>query len=97
MPEPHHADEVAVAHLAQFTHALRFVSHDPATNRHRYYLLSWHPTLEGSTVLVCTWGRMHTHGRSRVVCTATQPNVQDIVARIIRRRLHRGYQITEWQ
>ena len=57
VPEHHHADEVAVEHLAQFTHALRFVSHNHTANRHRYYLLSWQPTLEGSTVLVCTWGR----------------------------------------
>ena len=96
MTEHHQADEVAVEQLAQFTHALRFVSHNQTTNRHRYYLLSWQPTLEGSTVLVCTWGRMHTHGRSRIVCTATQPHVQNIVARIIKRRLQRGYHVAEW-
>jgi predicted DNA-binding WGR domain protein len=88
--------EVPVDQLALFTHFLRFESHDPATNRHRYYLLSWQPTLDGSTVLVATWGRMQTHGRSHILCIATQPNVQDLVVRIIKRRLHRGYQVAEW-
>jgi predicted DNA-binding WGR domain protein len=96
VPEHQHADELSVEQLAQFTHAVRFVSHDPATNRHRYYLLSWQRTLDGTTVLVATWGRMQTHGRSRMLCTADQPHVQDLVVRIIKRRFQRGYQVTEW-
>jgi predicted DNA-binding WGR domain protein len=90
------ADAVPIEALVQFTQALRFESHDPATNRHRYYVLSWQPRLDGSMVLVGTWGRMQTHGRSRMLCTADQPNAQEIVARIIRRRLQRGYHVAAW-
>ncbi len=83
--------------LVQFTHYIRFVSLDPSKNRSRFYRISWQPTLDGSSVLVCTWGRLGTYGRSRMLCTANQPNVQDIVARIIRRRVQRGYQVVEWR
>ncbi len=91
------SEDTSLETLAQFTHAIRFESRDPTTNRNRFYLLMWQPMLDGSMVLVCTWGRLQTHGRSRILCTADQPNAQDIVARIIRRRLQRGYQVVEWQ
>ncbi len=96
MTEHQQTEDVPIERLAEFTQAIRLVSHDPATNRRRYYLLSWQPSLDGSIVLVCTWGRLQTLGRSRVLCTADQPNAQDIVARIIRRRLHRGYRVAAW-
>ena len=92
-----HSEDVPIEQIAQFTDYIRLVSRDPAKNRNRFYSLSWQPTLDGSTVLVGTWGRMHTHGRSRILCTADQPNTHDIVARIIRRRLQRGYEVAEWQ
>ena len=95
--DDHQPEPIPIEQLAHFTHAIRFESHDPAKNRHSFYVLSWEQTLDGSTVLVSTWGRMHTYGRSRVMCTATQPNAQDIVARIIRRRLQRGYYVARWQ
>jgi predicted DNA-binding WGR domain protein len=82
--------------LVQFTDYIRFVSRDPTKNRNRFYLLSWQPTLDGSAALVCTWGRLGTAGRSRILCSADQPHAQDTITRIIRRRLQRGYQIVEW-
>ncbi len=90
-------EEIPLEALLQFEHYIRFVSRDPTKNRNRFYLLSWQPTLDGRLVLVCTWGRLGTRGRSRILCAADQPNAQDIIARIIRRRMQRGYQVIEWQ
>jgi len=80
-------EDITTETLVQFTDYIRFVSRDPAKNRNRFYLLSWQPTLDGSAALVCTWGRLGTRGRSRLLCAADQPDAQDIVARIIRRRM----------
>ena len=90
-------EDITTETLVQFTDYIRFVSRDPAKNRNRFYLLSWQPTLDGSAALVCTWGRLGTRGRSRLLCAADQPDAQDIVARIIRRRMQRGYQVVEWR
>jgi predicted DNA-binding WGR domain protein len=95
--EQRQPEEVPLDALVQFTHYIRFVSLDPTKNRSRFYRISWQPTLDGSAALVCTWGRLGTYGRSRMLCAADQPNAQDIVARIIRRRLQRGYQVVAWQ
>ena len=91
------SEEIPIEALAQFEHYIRFVSRDAAKNRSRFYLLSWHPTLDGPAALVCSWGRLGTHGRSRMLCAADQPNVQETIARLIRRRLQRGYQVLEWR
>jgi predicted DNA-binding WGR domain protein len=90
-------EEILIETLVQFTDYIRFVSRDPAKNRNRFYLLSWQPTLDGNTALVCTWGRLGTQGRSRLICYANQPAAQDMVPRIIKRRLQRGYQVVAWQ
>ncbi len=95
--DKHASEHIPLDTLLQFTDHIRFVSRDPEKNRNRFYLLSWQPTLDGNTALVCTWGRLGTHGRSRMLCAADQPNTQDIVARIIRRRLQRGYQVVTWR
>ena len=60
-----------VEELVRFQHYVRFVSLNPAKNRARFYLLSWQISLEGDTALVCTWGRLGTQGRSRVVSSLT--------------------------
>jgi predicted DNA-binding WGR domain protein len=95
--EQRQPEDVPLEAMVQFTRYIRFVSRDPAKNRNRFYLLSWQPTLDGSAALVCSWGRLGTRGRSRMLCAADQPNAQDVVARIIRRRVQRGYQVIEWR
>jgi predicted DNA-binding WGR domain protein len=92
-----HPEDIPIEVLAQFGHYLRFVSYDPAQNRARFYLLSWQPALDGRATLVCTWGRIGTCGRSRVVGTADQLNTQAMIARLIKRRLQRGYHVLEWR
>ncbi len=83
--------------LAQFQHYVRFVSQDAAKNRQRFYLLSWQPMLDGDVALVCSWGRLGTHGRSRTISYPTRAQVQEQLVYLIRRRLQRGYQVTTWQ
>ena len=97
MTEQRQPEAVPLDAVVVFTQYIHFVSHDPTKNRHRFYLLSWQPTLDGTRVRMCTWGRLGTQGRARVLCAAHQPNAQEIIARIIRRRLQRGYQVTAWQ
>ncbi len=97
MSDVQQPEDIPIEVLVQFSHYIRFVSRDPAENRNRFYLLSWQQTLDGSAALVCTWGRLGTQGRSRILCAADQLDAQDIVARIIRRRLQRGYQVIEWR
>ena len=89
-------EEVPAEALAQFQHYVRFVSQDATKNRQRFYLLRWQPTLEGDTALVCTWGRLGTHGRSRTICSPTRAQVQEQLVYLIRRRLQHGYHVTAW-
>ncbi len=88
---------VPVEVLAQFAHYIRFVSCDPAKNRNRFYLLNWQPALDGSAVLISTWGRLGTRGRSQIIRYPEQAPVHEVIRRIIQRRLQRGYQVIEWQ
>ena len=89
--------EVAPEELARFQHYLRFVSRDPAKNRARFYLFSWQVSLDGETALVCTWGRLGTQGRTRFIFFPERAAAETSLARLIRRRLKRGYQVSEWQ
>ena len=97
MRDARQPEEILIETLMQFTDYIRFVSRDPAKNRNRFYLLSWQPTLDGPAALMYTWGRLGTRGRSRMLCAADQPHALDMVARIIRRRLQRGYHVIAWQ
>ena len=95
MSEGQGTEELSPEALAQFEQYVRFVSQDPAKNRQRFYLLGWQSTLDGETALVCSWGRLGTHGRSRTIFYPEQAQVQENLVRLIRRRLRRGYQVTE--
>ncbi len=97
MSEGQGTQEVPVEEVVRFEHYVRFVSRDPAKNRQRFYLLSWQVTLEGNTVLVCTWGRLGTPGRSRVIFFPVGAPDETRLQRLIERRLKRGYQVTEWR
>ncbi len=89
--------DIPIEALVQFKHYIRFVSCDPTKNRNRFYLLTWQPALDGSAALVCMWGRIGTQGHARATFYLEQANAQDVIARLIRRRVQRGYQISDWQ
>ena len=96
MSEGHGPEQIAPEALAHFQHYVRFVSRDPAKNRARFYLLSWQVALDGETALVCTWGRLGTRGRSRVMFVPDHAAAASKLERLIKRRLKRGYQVVEW-
>jgi predicted DNA-binding WGR domain protein len=89
--------QVPVEQCVQFQSFVRLVSRDLANNRNRFYLLTKQPAFCGDLVIMCMWGRCGTVGRSRIICSATQQNAQAIVARIIRRRMQRGYHVAAWE
>ncbi len=82
--------------VVRFEHYVRLVSCAPEQNRQRFYLFSWQRSLYGERVLVCTWGRIGTQGRSRVIVFPDGSPVAMNLARLINRRLQRGYHVTEW-
>jgi predicted DNA-binding WGR domain protein len=77
--------------LLPATHCL--VSIDPAKNRHRFYRISRQRTLWDEDVLVQTWGRIGTDGRSRVCFLEDGEPAQIAMAKLLRRRLQHGYQV----
>ncbi len=96
MSEGQGTEEPSPEVLAQFEQYIRFVSQDAAKNRQRFYLLSWHPMLDGDIALVCSWGRLGTHGRSRTIIYPDRAHLQAKLVRLIKRRLTHGYQVTAW-
>jgi predicted DNA-binding WGR domain protein len=70
---------------------LCLVSVDPAKNRYRFYRISHQRTLWDEEVLVQTWGRIGTDGRSRLCFLEAGEQVETAVAKLLRRRLQHGY------
>ncbi len=97
MSEGRGTREPAAEQIAHFTQYVRFVSCNPEQNRQRFYLLSWQQSLHGELVLVCSWGRLGTLGRSRSIRFPDGSPVVVSLQRLIRRRLRRGYQVIEWR
>ena len=81
--------------LARFGHAVRLTSVDPTTNRARFYVLAWRPTLWGGVALVRTWGRLGRPGRSRATVYADRQGAEADIRRLLRRRLRHGYRVVE--
>jgi predicted DNA-binding WGR domain protein len=82
--------------VAAFRASARLTSVDPAANRFRFYALAWRPTLWGDFALVQTWGRLGGSGRSRTTVYASRAAAQGEIARLLRRRLRRGYRVAAW-
>ncbi len=81
--------------LARFTASARFVSVDPATNRFRFYSLSWQPMLFGGGALIRTWGRIGSTGRTLETVYEDRASAQALVEQLIKRRLQRGYRVVD--
>ncbi len=83
--------------LAGFRAYVRFENVDPAENRHRFYDLTWQPTLFGDGALVRSWGR---HGRAGITRASFYPDragADAEVRQVLRRRLAHGYRVLDWQ
>ena len=83
--------------LAGFNAYVRFENVDPAENRHRFYDLTWQPTLFGEGALVRTWGRQGQPGTSRATFYPDRDCAQAEVRQVLRRRLAHGYRVIDWQ
>ena len=81
--------------LVWFEHTVRLTSVDAASNRHRVYVLAWHPMLWGGLALVRTWGRRDRPGRSRATVYPDRESAQADIRRLLQRRLQHGYRVVE--
>ena len=73
--------------------AFYLVSIDALKNRYRFYRMRHQQTLWGEDVLVQTWGRQGTDGRTRVQFLKDHEQVQTEMAKLLRRRTQHGYAI----
>ncbi len=83
--------------LADFRAYVRFENVDAAENRHRFYDLTWQPTLFGDGALVRTWGRQGQPGTSRATFYPDRGCAAAEVRQVVRRRLQHGYRVIAWQ
>ena len=83
--------------LAAFQASVRFAYVDPAANRHRFYDLTWQPTLFGDGALVRSWGRQGQPGRTRATFYPDRACAAAEVRQVVRRRLAHGYRVLDWQ
>ena len=83
--------------LATFSAYVRLESVDLAENRHRFYHLTWQPTLFGEGALVRTWGRQGQPGTSRATFYPDRDGAQAEIRQVVRRRLAHGYRVIAWQ
>lgn len=88
---------VMVENLVGFRAFVRFQSTDPEQNRLRFYDLRWQPTLFGEGALVRVWGRQGQPGTVRATNYPDREQAQHDIRQLVRRRLHHGYQVVEWQ
>ena len=83
--------------VVTFQHFARFTSIDPDENRRRFYVLRWQSSLFGGGLLVQTWGRIGTQGASRSAAFLDRDSATATVARLVRRRLQRRYEVGDWR
>ncbi len=83
--------------LAGFQAYVRFENVDLAENRHRFYDLTWQPTLFGDGALVRTWGRQGQPGTTRATFYPDRACAEVEVRQVVRRRLQHGYRVIDWQ
>ena len=68
-----------------------FERHVPADNMARFYRLEVLPTLFGEWALLRSWGRIGTHGRTRLETYATAEEAGVAARRLAAAKCRRGY------
>ena len=92
-----HSSPTETPAVAGFQQYARFERIDHTQNCERFYLLSWQPLLWGELALVRCWGRVGTEGQRRLEATyPDRESAQPLVTRLVRRRLKRRYELTDW-
>lgn len=87
-PEPAHT-----GHLPEDAAYARLVSIDPTRNRFRFYVLARQRTLWDEWAISTTWGRIGSVGQSRVAYYENRDKLAEGFARLLRKRLARGYRV----
>ena len=73
---------MALAHLNRI---------DPAANMARFYYIDVAATLFGDVCVLRTWGRIGTHGRTRIETCATLGEAERAASQTPRQKMRRGY------
>ena len=95
MLEPREQGEKPAEDVARFRVYARLVSVDHAGNRHRFYSLSWQPTLWGGGALIRTWGRIGTRGRTLETFHEDRAGAQELIEQLVKRRFRRGCRVVD--
>ncbi len=64
---------------------------DPAKNMARFYLLSIEPSLFGTPCLTRRWGRIGSHGQTKVHDVETEEEAVSMFLDLVRKKRMRGY------
>jgi predicted DNA-binding WGR domain protein len=64
---------------------------DPEANMARFYCIDVAAPLFGDVSVLRTWGRIGTHGRTRLETCATMEEAERTAARTLRQKMRRGY------
>ena len=73
---------LALAHLHRI---------DPEANMARFYCIDVATTLFGDVSVFRTWGRIGTHGRTRIETCATVEDAERAASQTLRQKMRRGY------
>ena len=68
---------------------------DPARHMARFYAVQVVPTLFGSWALLREWGRIGRPGTLRTDGFATEEEAETARARLVRKKIRRGYRLVE--
>jgi predicted DNA-binding WGR domain protein len=73
----------------------RLERHDPTRHMARFYAVQVVPTLFGSWALLREWGRIGRPGTLRTDGFATEEEAETARARLVRKKIRRGYRFIE--
>ena len=76
---------MALAHLHRI---------DAAANMARFYCIDVAATLFGDVSVLRNWGRIGTHGRTRIETCATVADAERAASQTLRQKMRRGYRST---
>jgi hypothetical protein len=83
--------------LPSFVQELRLVRIDAGTGPARYEVYQWQPTLWGGVALVRLRGALGQSPQVQTLAEAATPHLDARHTALVRRRLHAGYRIADWQ
>lgn len=77
--------------MDDFSPSLLLKRIEPTRNMARFYLLSVEPSLLAGSVLIRSWGRIGTKGRTRIMLFEDRDGARCALDRLAAAKLRRGY------